>query len=229
MSVDPRLEQIAAAYEATRQRTLAVWEKSPDAGAEAPPPYHPTQRAYAIGSLFTPPAALEPVISRVLDAEGVTAVPREALHYTFLALTPHQWDDFDAMPDPNFLAAGTRLRLHDLRFEISNLKLLPLPNTLLLAGFPSIEMLDARERLLGDLMKNGITAAWLHERYGAAFPPLFWHTTLARSTTTLLPPALQFLYHELAAVNFGRLSMAAPRLHAVNFDWTLRRDVAEML
>lgn len=225
MSVDPRLQQIAAAYKATRERTLATWEKSPDAGAEAPPPYHLTNRAYAIGSLFTPTAALEPLISRVFDAEGISVVPRDSLHYTFLALTPHQWDDDDQMPDPSFLAAVTRSHLLNLRFEISDLRLLPLPNALLLAGLPSVEMLDARDRLIGDLMKFTTTATWLKERYGPAFPPLFWHTTLARSRTTLLPPTLRSLCREFAAENFGYLSMPFPRLHAVNFDWTLRREI----
>ena len=225
MSDDPRLKQIAAAYHATRQRTLAVWQQSPGLGELAPPPYHPTHRAYAIGSLFTPTPALEPIISRVATVEGVDGVARENLHYTFLALTPHQWDDFDAMSDPQFFAGAMRWHLSAVAFEITDLRLLPLPNVLLLAGLPSIEMLDARDRLIAELLENATTATWLRERYGNAFPPLFWHTTLARSRTALLPPPLRSLFNEFADTSFGTLAMPPPRLHAMNFDWTLRRRI----
>jgi len=43
---------------------------SRDFGEPAPPPYLPTHRAYAIGSLFSPTPAIEPIISRVAAATG---------------------------------------------------------------------------------------------------------------------------------------------------------------
>lgn len=228
------ISTIANAYTAVRTRTEAQWAKSPNAGQEIPRPYHPTRLAYTLGSLFEPPTSLIPLLNQLQDVADreqlVTLVPRPSLHFTFLALTPHAWDSICEMPEVDFVLRAIEHHLHEVPnggslFELTSLRLLPTANALLLAGLPSERTLTVRNALIRDLVKDPEVEKNLKIRYGATFPPVFWHTTLVRSQTTFCPQSLRDLYERYHAIDFGTIHLSLPTLNVANFDWSQRQLV----
>jgi hypothetical protein len=226
---DSRIEAIRANYRKAREKTLTLWAGAEDPGEETPLPYHPTKLAYTLGTLFTPPAALRPVIDELREAatgdERISVVGDANLHFTFLALTPHGWDSAAEMPPREAITVAVVKHLRDVEFRLSQLQLLPMANVLLLAGVPSIATLDARDRLIADLMRDEPIVALLKERYGPNFPPIFWHTTLARSRTMLSPTSIRQIYRKHDEMRFGDMTLPHPRFYAASFDWAIRHEL----
>ncbi len=217
-------QDIRDGYRQTTDRTLRAWSDNPNAGGEKQLGYHPTKLAYSIGTLFSPPSELDPAINEfeqlAAGDKRVSIVPRSSLHFTFLALTPQKWETLESM----LVLDPVLGNLCNLTFELEDLQLLPMPNALLLAGIPTQQTLDSRIELIERLIPTP-AADWLKERYGENFPPLFWHTTLARSRTEFAPPEMRQSYFRYRELRLDKVSLPAPRLWAINFDWTIRNRI----
>lgn len=194
----------------------------------------PDPLVYTIGSLFTPSPALVGIIERLERVAAsdptVSLVPRSSLHFTFLALTPHTWDNLQEMPSPQGYANVVARHLGGVAAEspflLTDLRLLPLSNALPLAGIPTADTFNTGVRLISDLVHHADMEKQLRARSGAMFPPLFWRTTLRRARTALCPRAIRNIFAEHRERRFGSLRLDTPRLMAVDFDWSRREAVA---
>ena len=107
-------------------------------------------------------------------------------------------------------------------FVISQLRLVPLKNSLILAGVPDRHSFEARH----DLTQAMLQSKWranIEGRYaGYEIPPRFWHTTLVRATSQFAPNTLRELYRTYSSYTFDDLNLGAPKLMLVNYNWVRR-------
>ena len=214
---------ILAAYERTRAATQDAWAANPRTGDPLPPEPHRAQLGISSGRIFAASGPLAQVHAelRALAAQDplLDVTPANSLHFTFLALA---WDRYTLQTLPPELAALKPIfAKHTLGmdFAVTDLRLLPLKNALVLAGLPSPDSFARRNALAQELLAS----AWgplLQGRYrGFDIPPLFWHTTLARYGAPFASQPLRDVYARHSAIGMGGLHFGQPLLAAVNYNW----------
>ncbi len=217
--------RILAAYDETTAATLNLWHEHPELGDAEP--YRDSLRRLCIssgcklkatGALAEVQAVLSE-LARQDDAFDVT--PAAGLHFSFLAVS---WGLFDE-PDEYANDAGDLIELFKahtagLNYRITQLRLVPLRNTIILAGVPDAASYAARQAFAQAAMQT----KWRHyieARYqGYMIPPLFWHTTLTRYNRRYAPGVMRDAYVQYAACTFDDLALGTPMLALVNYNWT---------
>lgn len=217
--------RILTAYAETAAATLQAWREHRDCGDSELHRNSTRRLCFSSGCKFSATGALRDVHEALLacaqgdDALDVT--PATGLHFSFLAIS---WDLYDEPAeyanDAEDLIALFKTHTAGLNFCISQLRLVPLRNALLLAGVPDQASFDARHRFADAAMQTG----WrrhMEARYrGYDIPPLFWHTTLARYNHKFAPAAMRELYTRFSLRSFDDLSLGRPVLALVNYNWT---------
>lgn len=154
----------------------------------------------------------------------------KTLHFTFLAITTNRYVDSRAFRQEHgeslkpLLSTFSSLT-KDIQFTISNLRLVCLPDAILLAGIPSESAFRAREELSSFLVSSPLDKEY-KERYRTAshLPPRFWHTTLVRGNTQFLDGRIRELFYRFQARDFGSLTLPPPHLTLCTFDWSTRSE-----
>ena len=217
--------RILDAYTATTDATLALWRAHPETGEAEP--YRDSTRRLCIssGCKLKATGALHEVHEALLamaqqdDVFDVT--PAAGLHFSFLALS---WGLFDEPAeytnDAAELIALFQQHTAGFNYRITHLRLVPLRNTIILAGVPDAASFEARQAFAEAAMQT----KWrprIEARYqGYEIPPLFWHTTLARYNRTYAPAAMRELYSQFSTRTFDDLELGQPMLALVNYNWT---------
>jgi hypothetical protein len=224
------MSEIEQAYARAREAALAAWAEHEDAGRPSPPDYHEKHLGVSTGERFAASGWIAECHDRVLQCAArdpnVDVVPRESMHFTFLALARHEFPELANLP-PGLdsvreaygkLVAGLCMTVHRVH-------LLPLRNAVVLAGIPDEAALKARADFAAAVLA-GPWAGLLRARYaGLAIPPVFWHTTLVRSDTAYLPLELRELYDRYADRTLESLVIGRPRLLATSYNWSTRIDL----
>ncbi len=209
-------------YDATCQATAARWADHAHVGTVRDRPFHPTRLSVTTGSFLGPLAPILEVLSRIhrlVDGDPL-ADPLDpgALHFTFLALSQPDYPSLADLPD---LADVKRLFIrhcHRQCFALHDLRLVALPNALLIAGSPDDPTAARRLAFAQDLLASP-WAGRLHARYPTgAIPPAFWHSTLVRYQADYLPGRLRRFFAENQAARYGDVSLAI-HLLATNYNW----------
>ncbi len=219
--------EIADEYARMTDRALTVWAQGSDVGEFVGLPSGYQKISPAIGSFFTPSTHVAELLAALFELAladpKLTLVPSKTSHFTFLALAPHIWSTLEELPEEVFeVKALCDRHLSELRWPLSDLRLIPGANFLLLAGFPSQGAIDARYAITRDILAS----SWrqrIEQRYlnhAATLPPKIWHTTLCRYPHARLPSRVRALYHEFRALNFGEIDLPSPKLRAINYDWS---------
>jgi hypothetical protein len=221
------LQEIQAEYNALTADALAAWSAHADPGALVAADPRRGRLGVTSGRLisFNPALlALHDEIAALARADALLApVPRASLHFTFLALA---WDHYDSpagLP-PAIAEARARFVEHvsGLNFAVHALRLVPLRNSLVLAGMPDAASLAARARLTDALLAT----AWrplLEERYARLpLPPRLWHSTLVRYGRQFAPQSLRAFYHAHAGRNLGGIELGEPHLLMADAMWSVR-------
>lgn len=211
-------------YSTTSAKTLARWESHPERGeVKRQAFYHPHKLAITSG---IKPALTEPLhqllceINEMARGDSLAdAMPLTGLHFTFFAITMPIYQPSDiAAIDPNILHIFGEIAKNHI-VSLSDLRLVALPNQLLIAGMPDVKSHTAKELFARQL----INSPWrdkLRERHGnIPLPPPFWHSTILRYQADFLPVRFReyFLTHQ---VN-GYGSVSAPvKLAFTNYNWT---------
>jgi len=143
------------------------------------------------------------------------------LHFTFLALSPLKYKGQEEFPREIDELCGIIKRVVVLRkFALTKLRLVPLKNTILLAGIPTCDSLILRNSFACELLKSS-WCSYLKERYiGHEIPPKIWHTTLVRTRKELLPLELREFYLKNCEKDFGYLNFEKIDLIAANYNWS---------
>ena len=211
-------------YSMTSEKTLAKWAIHPDRG-EAMQQVFYDQHKLAITSGIKPPltAPLHNLLCEIselaLHDPLADVMPLSGLHFTFFAITMPIYQRADiADIDPYLLAIFAR-QAKNHRVTISNLRLVALPNQLLLAGTPDVKSYEAKEAFVRQLLDS----PWrdkLCERHGdIPLPPPFWHSTLLRYQADFLPARYREYFMAHQGDNYGEVASAV-RLAFTNYNWT---------
>lgn len=226
MAADDALE---TAYNAESEATLAKWALRTNVGAAQTAPFHPTRISITTGSYLPHADSVAALLARLADcveADPVADLISPAnLHATFLALSQPLYDSEAAIPAlPEVREAfdahcqGQTMRLHGLR-------LVALPNALILAGQPDSSTFERRQSFARALLASSWRVT-LQERYpGRPIPPLFWHSTLLRYHAELLPEHLRRFFLAERGQRYGSISVPI-RLLATSYDWKVARPLA---
>lgn len=217
-------QDILDAYRTTTEKTLAAWERHPGVGEAVPEEDNRRHLGVSSGCLFQPRGQLSRCHQKLQHLASQDALldvtPLEGLHFTFLALAWDYYSDLESLP----LELSNLKRLYKqfvvtVDFRVDELRLVPLNNTLLLAGVPSVESYQMRQAFAEALLAS----PWrphIEDRYkNHLIPPLFWHTTLARYRSSYASQALRELYFDYSNVTFGSLDLGKPQLVATTCNW----------
>jgi hypothetical protein len=217
------IHTLNALYDSTSSRTLADWAQDPGIGETRRAPRYAKDK-FALATGITPP--LSPAIAALLHELHALAagdpladvMPVTALHFTFLAVT----DAIYATPQPSQELTHLTERFNDIApmtVTIRDLRLVALPDQLLLAGIPDAASLAQRQRFAEALLASPWKSA-LTQRYGnTPLPPPFWHSTLVRYEASRLPPRFREFFTRQQASRFG--DVRAPLMLAmVNYNWS---------
>lgn len=223
-------QQLVTAYANVTQRTLQTWDENLTTGRALPAPYHHSRLGISTGNVFQITDWLAELYAALAEYACVDArldlVPRNSLHFTFLALATSLFDGMDDMPQEiiSLLPLYDR-HVRPVTFRIRSVRVLPLQNALLLAGIPDAESFDARQQF-AEAVLNSAWSPWLRNRYkNHALPPLFWHTTVARYHAEFLPEPVRALCHRYASETMSEILIGQPRLVAATYNWSRILDL----
>ncbi|ELY4511488.1 hypothetical protein SMZ78_002795 [Cronobacter dublinensis] len=211
-------------YRYANESTLATWTEHAGAGEIREERYYdPVKLALATG--IKPPVS--GAVSRLLDDLRRVAqddpladtLPVHGFHFTFLPLTLPLYDINEPLPAKveqlTTLWAGFNAR----KIVIHDLRLVPLPSQLLLAGIPEEPAFAMREAFCEQILDSSWKDELLRRHRGGALPAPFWHSTLLRYGAAFLPQTLRAFFLERQDVNFGEVA-GELTLARVNYNWT---------
>lgn len=221
-------EMIQKAYDDANRRTREVWHSHPDTGAVRTEPfYHPTRLAITSGNRAGPAmAGLLSELEAVTQGDPLADVaPPGGMHFTFFCVTQALYDKPEDAEGAGELTDIFRKHCDGHIMHIRDLRLIALPDQMLLAGFPDEESQRVRQSLVNDLMKTP-WAEKIWERFPhTEIPQVFWHSTLLRYGAQYLPEPLRVWFDENQHRNFGSLSLPV-KLVMTNYNWTETRTLA---
>ncbi len=216
--------ELQALYSTTSEKTLAKWAAQPERGEAMQQAFY-NQHKLAITSGIKP--ALTGRLKNLLveinelaqDDPLADAMPLSGLHFTFFAITMPVYQRGDIADIDRNLSAIFANLAKNLNVSISNLRLVALPNQLLLAGTPDVKSYEAKEAFARQLLNT----SWrekLRERHGdIPLPPPFWHSTILRYQADFLPARFREYFMAHQTDNYGDVA-AAVRLAFTNYNWT---------
>ncbi|WP_142524028.1 hypothetical protein [Raoultella ornithinolytica] len=214
-------------YNKTTEKTLFLWRHNPGPGKIKEKHYHPTKLALVTGITPDCPAQVQDLLSeltRLTQHDPLADVMRKgSFHITFLAITS---DIYDHNLLPGNVSEITDLvyAMERTNISISSLRLIALPDQILLAGIPDKTSLLQRDSFTRNILKSS-WAPLVHSRYGnIPLPPPFWHSTLIRYQAERLPESIrQFFYNHQSIYP---INISAPlRLVITDYNWSNARDI----
>ena len=222
--------QIEREYEKIEENTMAAWESEPGIGGHRPLPYDEELLAFTTGRWFQPTDTLLRLHEELLVLgsadDNLKVIARKNMHFTLLALSPHRYSGLNEYPaELGVLKTLYAQHVAQVRFRLSSLRLVPLPNTLLLAGIPNEEAYSARREFASALLASewGVLLRARYEPH--PIPPVIWHTTLVRSVRQFLPAVVRDVVSQYHDREFPDIDLGQPILAAVSYDWSTVRQI----
>lgn len=217
-------EELQQLYTQTSENTLAKWAIHPGVGRVREEAfYEPNKLAITSGMqpALTPPLhqLLRELHELAHNDPLADVMPYTGLHFTFFAITMPLYQRRDISMLDQQLPTIFAEHANNLTASISNLRLVALPNQLLIAGIPDIESQSAKATFARQLLDS----SWrekLRERHGdIPLPPPFWHSTLLRYQAQFIPRHFReyFLAHQ--SHHYGDVT-AQVKLAFTNYNWT---------
>lgn len=214
------IETIQSLYSQRTEQALRLWHENPGIGSLKAPKFHPTKLALTTGGF---------VVSEIGDvtqhlrtlAEGddlADVTNREAFHFSFLSISLPLFDSLAQITGLDELKACFDSCCAGRTFTIKNLRLVALPDSLLIAGVPD-ELSATRRSHFAEQLLHTAWRGKLAERYrGGSIPPVYWHSTLIRYNAEFLPERFRDYFEANQARGFGEITLPL-RLLAANFSW----------
>jgi len=217
------LEQI---YRQRSQETQHIWQENPEQKTHSG--FYP-ENLSAIATGIQP--ALNPQISELLAELGqlsqgdplADVMHPDHFHLTFLAITPALYNNHRQPEAVSGLRKIAEKYLHQT-LRVRDLRLVALPNQLLIAGIPDAENSVQRTAFWRELQDSD-WAGLLQQRYGGKEPPLFWHSTILRYNATVLPDRLQRFFAQRSEQRYGEMTGKIV-LRLVSYNWSSTQELA---
>lgn len=215
------LEEI---YRSANAKTVATWAEKTGIGKVKEANYYdPVKLALATG--IQPP--LSAAVSRLITALQqciqhdplADLLPARGFHLTFLPLTLPLYKEHEPLPEKVAQLAAIWSDYEAKKLVIRHLRLVALPDQLLLAGIPESPAADLRQTFCEQVMQSDWKAELLMRHAGRALPAPFWHSTILRYHADFLPDSLRRCFLEHQDRDYGEVS-GELILASVNYNWT---------
>lgn len=166
------------------------------------------------------------ILSLLADLRGLTqgdsladVMQPNHFHLTFLPVTPARYDSLQQLPALSQLTGAFSQSVTELSLRVEALRLVALPDQLLLAGIPEGRAVEQRAAYWNSLMSLEAWRDSLLQRHGGkTTPPEFWHTTLLRYRATCLPETLKSYFADNMQRRYGAISGDIRLVFAV-YNW----------
>lgn len=217
-------EELQQLYTRTSEKTLTKWAMHPSIGRVREAAFYEPHKL-AITSGIQP--ALTPPLRQLLHELHELAhndpladvMPYSGLHFTFFAITMPLYQCRDISMLDQQLPAIFAEHAQNLVATISNLRLVALPNQLLIAGTPDLDSQSAKAAFARQLLDS----PWrekLRDRHGdIPLPPPFWHSTLLRYQAEFIPQHFRDYFLAQQSHHYGDVT-AQVQLAFTNYNWT---------
>lgn len=217
-------------YSRRSQETLALWKKTRDEEDLVQGEFYPESlKAIATG---IQPTLSPPIVHLLQTLQALTKGDANAdvmqighFHLTFLAITPAIFDEKSQPEQTAELKHLFAKYCGDRPLTVQQLRLVALPNQLLLAGYPDDESVRRRQAFWRALQHSPF-AKQLQRRYpGSDQPPAFWHSTLLRYQAKRLPACVQDYFIHQQNTRYGAVS-GDIKLKLVTYNWSVAEALA---
>jgi hypothetical protein len=207
-------------YAERTRDTTRLWAEHPGIGTIKAPKFHPTKLALTTGDFV----ASE--IGEILDGLGnlvghddlADVASKAAFHFSFLSISLPLFDSLEEISELDALRACFDECCAGHTFTVKKLRLVALPDSLLLAGIPDDDSSDRRAYFAKRLLHTSWNGT-LEKRYpGGTIPPAFWHSTLIRYNAECLPERFRKFFKDNQDRGFGEITLPI-RLFAANYSW----------
>ncbi|MEZ7211250.1 hypothetical protein [Pantoea ananatis] len=215
-----------ALYAQRNSDTLQSWQRE-TVGAQ-----QQTEKFFYPAGLKALTSGIQPVLnpqilSLLADLRGLTqgdpladVMQPNHFHLTFLPVTPARYDSLQQLPALSLLTGAFRQSVTDFSLRVEVLRLVALPDQLLLAGIPEGRAVEQRAACWNALMSLEAWRDLLLQRHGGkTTPPEYWHTTLLRYRSTSLPDMLKSYFIDNMHRKYGAISGDIRLVFAV-YNWT---------
>lgn len=216
-------DAIHQAYEKVTNNSLALWETSAGRGTPIETPfYHPTRLAVSSGNrphLCDSLLELLMALNQVAQSDPLVDVnPPQGVHFSFFPITRDIYDSPQDVEDIEQLQAIFTQHCANHVMHISQLRLVALPNQILLAGIPDEKSLRVRQRL-ADVLLDSPWREKVRARYPSGdIPQLFWHSTLMRYSADVVSPEIREAFKRFQHLDFGQVQLPV-RLVLCSYNW----------
>ena len=211
-------------YRSTNARTLGMWEKIAGTGEIKKEHYYdPTKLALATG--IQP--FMSTSVSRLIDQlEHLTrddrladTLPKQGFHFTFLPLTLPLYDLNAPLPEKVRQLTNIWAGYRGKKIVIRNLRLIALPNQLLLAGVPDELAIALRQSFCEQVLESEWQNELRMRHSNSPLPAPFWHSTILRYGADYLPLAVRQFFFAHQDRDFGEAA-GELTLARINYNWT---------
>lgn len=207
-------------YAQRTRKTLRLWHEHPDIGTIKAPKFHPTKLALTTGDFVVSE------IGEILDQLGSLAghddladvASRETFHFSFLSISLPLFDSLKEIADLDALTSCFDECCANHTFTVRALRLVALPDSLLLAGIPDDDSVERRAYFAERLLHTSWRGALEKRHDGGTIPPAFWHSTLVRYSAERLPERFREFFKANQNREFGDVTLPI-RLFAANYSW----------
>jgi len=216
-------ERLHRAYDEVTQHSREQWDLHADGGKLITTPfYHPTRRALSSGN--KPPLSENllsfiAALNQAVQGDPLADVtPEQGVHFSFFPITRDLYERAEDAAERHDVQAIFTRHCADHVMHIRQLRLVALPNQILLAGIPDERSLQVRQTFAEALLASPWEAK-IRARYPAGeIPQLFWHSTLMRYSAEFVSPAIREVFARFQHCDFGNVSLPV-RLVLCNYNW----------
>jgi hypothetical protein len=215
-------------YTHTSEKTLARWAAYPNRGKVLEQGFYDRQKLAITSGIK--PSLTEPLHKLLSDIAGLAqddpladAMPLTGLHFTFFAVTMPIYQRCDIADIDANLSAIFAKNAKNHVVNISGLRLVALPNQLLIAGVPDEQSYTAKEAFARQLLASPWRDKVLTRHGDIPLPPPFWHSTILRYQAEFLPARFREYFRAHQAESYGDVASVV-RLAFTNYNWTEVHD-----
>lgn len=211
-------------YHAVNNNTAALWAENAGIGKVREENYYdPTRLALATGMRPSVTADISRLIAKLTQLTAgdrlADTLPACGLHFTFLPLTLPLYHADEPLPAKVDQLMAIWREFAAEKVVITHLRLVALPDQLLLAGIPVHPALALREQFCAKVLDSQWKNELLMRHAGRALPAPFWHSTLLRYGATFLPEPVRAFFFEHQTATFGDVA-GELTLVKTNYNWT---------
>jgi len=211
-------------YHAVNDNTAALWAENAGIGKIREENYYdPTRLALATGirpSVTSGISRLIEQLSQLTKGDRLAdTLPACGLHFTFLPLTLPLYHADEPLPAKVDQLMAIWREFAAEKIVITHLRLVALPDQLLLAGIPAPPALALREQFCANVLGSQWKNELLIRHAGRALPAPFWHSTLLRYGAAFLPDYVRAFFFRHQAATFGNVA-GELTLVKTNYNWT---------